>query len=217
VIRSYVQVDQESLSPQEIAGCVPWSAVLSDTGIDPGHHGRTYCGVHHGDNLTSFAYNEGTGRAHCFACDWSGDKIAFLRTVLRCDFKTALARLATIAGISLGTYRQPSREKLVHAHAHRTALAAARQAYASWQRRQLVKSTDRYRELIAESEIAEAAYRQLCRMPHLYSDAEAQYWIERLAAIYDELAPLEWDLDIITYSEYEEARFNWWQKEPTHE
>jgi hypothetical protein len=119
--------------------------------------------------------------------------------------------------MSLDGYQPPSHQKLIHAHAHRVALAVAQQAYNFWQRQQLVDLTDRYRDLTVECEIAEAAYRQLCRCPHLYSEAETQYGVERLSTIYHQLAPLAWKLDVLTYRENEEERFMRWREEANHE
>jgi len=73
--------------------------------------------------------------------------------------------------------------------------------------------TDEYRELSAECEVAETAYRLLHRRPDLFSEEEARQWDAKLAALYDRLAPLEWDLDVLTYQKHEEGRFLWWRKE----
>jgi hypothetical protein len=208
---------QQAPSPREIAALVPWGRVLHEVGAKSGRYGRAFCLLHGGDNPTSFTYSDLTGRARCFACGWSGDKLAFLEAALRCDFRTALSRLAAIAGISLNSYRPPSRRELIHAHAHRIALAAAQEAYNFWQGRKLVELTDYYRDLIIDREIAEAAYRQIYRRPDHYSEREAQWWIARLAAIYNEFALLEWKLDIITFSDKKQTRFNWWREEANRE
>src|SRR5437879_2147535 len=124
----------------EIARLVPWSRVLEDVGAEPGR-GRTSCLIHRGANPSSFSYSESTGKAHCYGCGWHGDRVDFLQVALGLDFKTALARLASMAGVNLSNLRKPSNLELARAKAHRTTLAAAKQAYGQWLRRRLVALT----------------------------------------------------------------------------
>jgi len=145
------------------------------------------------------------GRGWCRQCGWKGDSIQLIRDRDRCSFREAKQALGL--NCSLPSARQ--RRKVT---AHSAALVDARQAYNDWQREQLVTLTDEYRELIAECEIAEIAYRATERCPQLYGDADRSFWTGRLAAIYDRRAALEHGLDILTYRVHEAGRFAWWQE-----
>ncbi len=199
--------------PREVAALVPWSRILEETGVDPGRRGRTYCPIHKGDNPHAFIFDGGNSRAHCFACGWHGDKLDFLQTVLGVDFKTALSRIAELAGVRLDN-RKLDPAELRRIRAHRVALDLARNAYGSWQRHKfhdLVKF--KFQELLPEIEAAEIAYRALCRKPGLYSFAEQSSWIRHLGALYDQQAQIENDLDILVYREHEKTRMGWWREE----
>jgi hypothetical protein len=204
------------VTAREIAALVPWFRVLEEAGIAAGRGGRTRCPVHGGDNPTSFSYGKESVTARCFACGWRGDKLAFLQAALGIGFKAALARLAEIAGIQLSDRRKPSKGEQQHARAHREALATARDAYRAWERRRFIELTDTYRNLITDYDEAAMVYGLLERRPHLFSETEARWWAARLAALYHRLAPLEWDLDVLTYHKHEEERFGWWQAETTN-
>ena len=134
---------------REVATLVSWPRVLEEAGADPGRGGRTRCHLHGGDNPSSFSYDETIGRAHCFACEWSGDKIAFLQATLGLDFSTALARLAEMAGVRL-SFHKPDRAELARAKAHRNALEAARNAYETWAYLRLQSAADEHQELLAD-------------------------------------------------------------------
>ena len=213
MVHSKTQTDRRLPSPREIADLVLWEQILQEVGANSGRRGRTSCILHGGNNPTCFAYNERTGRSHCFACDWSGDKIEFFRAALGCDFRTVLARLAALAGISFDGCRPPSRQELIRAKARRTALNAARDAYYSWGLQLLIELTDQYRLLSTEQEIAAIAYRSTHRRPDLYTAGEQFFWTHRLAFLYNRLVVLEHDLDVLTYRSQEAERFSWWRQE----
>lgn len=201
------------MTPREISDSVLWPRVLEEIGVDPGRGGRTYCVVHRGNNANAFSYRENTGRAHCFSCGWDGDKIAFLQEVSGSDFKSALSRLAAIAGITLDAYRKPSRADLAHARAHRAALQAAQEAYHIWERQQLIKATDEYRALTAERFKVEKKYRSVMRNAAIVSERILQATEQELAAIYNRIDPLEWDLELFTLNEHQAVRLQWWKEE----
>jgi len=133
------------------------------------------------------------GVFHCFGCGSGG----------------GVKRFAELVGEPWGDTHSESRT----AKAHRLALTAARDQYNRWQQERLVALTDRYRELLAECEIAGVGYRATRRRPDLFTEGEARHWETRLAATYDQLAPLEQDLDTLTYNRHEEERFHWWRQE----
>ena len=147
----------------------------------------------HPDKNPSFSVELDKGVFHCFGCSASGGVRDF----------------AYLLGEEWGS---PRRETPV-SRAQHIALQVARDAYEAWSRHKLIELTDEHRELLAERDIAEIAYRAIHRCPALYKEEEARWWIAKLAAIYDRLAPLDRDLDIHTYSEYEKTRFRWWQEE----
>src|SRR5262245_13752103 len=153
------------------------------TGLCPFHQERT----------PSFSVHLEKGVWHCFGCDQSG----------------GVKRFAELVGAPWASTRTESHA----ARAHRAALAAARDAYNRWQRAQLIVLTDEYRSLVTECEVAGIGYRAVHRCPNLYSDADCSYWTLRLSTLYDRLAVLEHDLDVLTYSKWEPGRFNWWQTE----
>ena len=202
------------MTPREIAALVPWSRVLEEAGVDPGHRNRTRCAIRNGNNASAFVYNEDRGTAHCFSCSWHGDKIDFLQAVEGVDFKTALARLAEIAGVQLNKYRKPDSTELRHARADRAALDAARDSFKIWQRQKFNQLVDfKFQELLPAIEIGEIAYRSLCRAPDFYPLAEQKYWISKLGELYDQIAKVELSFDYLILREYESERLGWWKRE----
>lgn len=196
--------------PREIASLVSWSRVVEEVGVAPSRNRRTRCLVHDGDNPHTFIFDDESGRAHCFSCGFHGDKIDFLKKVLGVDFKTALARLAEMAGVRLDNCK-PNPRELRRAQAHRAALNAARNAYSQWRRHKFNQLVEiKFNRLLLGLQAAEAAYRALCRRSGLYSTSDAHFWIGRLGALYNKQAQLENDLDILFYRENEEACFQWY-------
>jgi hypothetical protein len=145
------------------------------------------------------------GRGWCRQCGWKGDSIQLLRDRDRLSFVEAKRALGL--DCSMPSLRQRHRVT-----AHRHALAAAKQAYADWQRKQLIALTDEYRSLNDRLEVATIAYRATQRRPDLYSDRESSSWAHELAVIYHQLPALEHGLDILTYRIHEAGRFAWWQE-----
>lgn len=202
------------MTPREIQSLVSWLRVLQEVGVDPGHHGRTCCPIRGGDNPQAFVYKDDKGRAHCFSCGFHGDKLDFLQTVLAVDFRTALTRLAAIAGVNLEDFCKLNSRELERARAHRAALNAARDSYRAWQRQKFNDLVEfKFQELRLEIEAAEIAYRSFYRRPGLYTFAEQIFWTARLGQLYDRQSQLENDLDILVYRANEKARFQWWRQE----
>lgn len=202
------------MSSHEIKALVPWALLLDKIGIDSGQRGRTRCLVHNGDNPASLSYDEKTGRAYCFSCNWHGDKIDFLQKVLAVDFKTALARLASIAGVQLDNYKQPSSAELRRIRAHRVALNSALNAYRGWQRQKFNELIAvKFHDMLPDLQAAEIAVRAIHRRPDLYSKAEQRFWSGQLSRLYDLHAKVEFQLDILSLRAEEESRFWWWRQE----
>ncbi len=151
----------------------------------------------HKEKTPSLSIDLKKGVFHCFGCGFAG----------------GVKRFAELVGEPWGGAHSESRA----AKAHCAALAVARDSYNRWQRERLIALTDEFRELTAEREVAEIALRLLHRQPDLFSEEEARQWEAKLAAIYNRLAPLEWNLDILTYREHEAERFRWYQEEAGHE
>jgi len=63
--------------------------------------------------------------------------------------------------------------------------------YENWTRKKLILLTDAYRDLAADCEVAEIAFRLLSRRPDLFSETEAREVEQRLAVIYDTVVLLE--------------------------
>jgi hypothetical protein len=76
--------------------------VLAAAGYDvPTRSGRTCCPLHGGQNATAFAVNE--RRYHCFGCGAGGDAFELVQQLYRCDFRAAVAHVALLAGVEVGT------------------------------------------------------------------------------------------------------------------
>lgn len=139
----------------------------------------------------------------CRQCNKGGDLIQFLRDVRGLSFRDA----AKLAGKALPESDRDrlAREKAVKAH-----LLAS---YYTWSHRTFVEQTDLYRELSAELEVAQIAYRALRRCPDLYTQAEKDFWEQQLADLYDVLPQVELDCDLLTYDRYQQDRLAWWRRE----
>ena len=149
------------------------------------------------------------GRYWCRQCGRRGDALQYLRDFHGLTFAEAKRAL----GLDTAP---PSRAETKRRRTHRVALAAARAAYRSWERRRLIALTDQYRELSTGREVAEIAYRAISRRPDLYSEQERR-WVVTLATVYDRLAVLEHELGILTYRQHEAGRFAWWLEEVERE
>lgn len=146
------------------------------------------------------------GRYWCRQCRRKGDAIQYLR-----DFR-GLSFIEAKQALGLNT-RPLGRGEAARCQAHQIALAAAREAYKTWQREKFRLLLEERDQLRAESEIAATAYRLLCRRSGLLGESEAQDWQGKLANIYDRLAFIEYELDLLTYREYEIDRATWWRQE----
>jgi hypothetical protein len=144
------------------------------------------------------------GRGWCRQCNWKGDSIQLLRDRDGLSFRDAVAQL--------GCEEMPS-PAVRSDTAKARALATVTQQYLDWQKKKLRDLCEQYTDLQAEKEFAEVATRQLLRCPDLYTEAERQCWTTMLTSTYDLLAVCETDLDVMTFDEYEAARFGWWREE----
>jgi hypothetical protein len=90
---AYRHVDLDDLRER-----VSVAAVLRAAGIEAERErGRIQCPLHNGSNPTSFSYTEAT--YHCFAGCAGGDIYTLAQRLHRCDFPSALARVAQLAGL----------------------------------------------------------------------------------------------------------------------
>jgi hypothetical protein len=153
----------------------------------------TGCCPFHPDRSPSFSADLEKCVWYCFPCGRGGGVKAF----------------AEAAGETWNSPRDKSRAE----RAHQAALAAAKQAYADWQRKWLIELTDEYRALVDERDIVETAYRASHRRFDLYSEEERAAWTCRLSEIYDRLAILEHDIDVLTFKRWEAERLRWWREE----
>lgn len=92
--------------------------VLAAEVVDLKRSGRTFrgpCPWHGGSNPTSLVIWPSSGRWRCWSCGMGGDVLAWIMVAHRCDFTTALRRLADRAGIPW-PQRPPIRRggKVVH-------------------------------------------------------------------------------------------------------
>jgi hypothetical protein len=188
----------DQLSPSEIAQRVSWTAILSYCGAEVGRFNRTRCLVHQGDSLTSFAFDEEKGVAHCHACQWGGDKISFIKAVHGLDFRGALQTLARLAGVPLQRRRGPPRPPDPE--------LTRRQRYQSWQQQRLNELLEEKRAAELEREIISTAWGAIHRAPHLYSDNEFNYWRDRAAAFHNRAAEREYQIDLLKSAEKETQR-----------
>jgi len=144
-----------------------------------------------------------SGRGYCRKCNWCGDSLAFVMDRDRFSFRQAQRQLG------LDTRTSPSFKR--KAAIHSFALAAAKRSYLEWERDVFRALLDQYQELNGECDIAEVAYRAIHRVPELYTLQERRYWTHRLAELYDRIAIVEHDLDLLTYTTNELARLAWWR------
>ncbi len=86
---------------QDIAALVSMPRLLRELGfrVNERSH-RCNCLLHGGKNAQAFSWRE-DGRWFCFSCCCGGDKFTLIEETRQCDFKTALAFLAALAGVSL--------------------------------------------------------------------------------------------------------------------
>lgn len=151
--------------------------------------GMVLC-IFHSEKTPSLSIDLEKGVFHCFGCGVGG----------------GVKKFAELVG-------EPWAVPSHHATLHSLALEKARQAYHDWQRCQLVELTDEYRDLDAEIDIAAIAFRALHRAPHLYTEDEHQYWVRRLATLYNRRPGLAHDLDVLTFEKYQDERCAWWREE----
>jgi len=201
------------MSPREIAEQVSWAILLEEVGVDPGRRGRTYCAIHKGHNGTTFLYNEGARYAHCFNCNWNGDKLAFLQAVLAIDFKTALVHLARIGGVQLGDYRRPTKQEQRHLQASRTALAATRDAYEQWCHKRWRLLCQWNEKLLAEKSDADLVLHLAQKDQGSLPAEEITKWEKQKQIAESGLECLAWELDIFHYRQYAALRFKMWEWE----
>jgi hypothetical protein len=67
-----------------------WESILTRIGERPPRRRRARCPIHGGDSPFSLALDEDKGLFHCHVCHAGGDKLAFIRQYLKCDFAGAL-------------------------------------------------------------------------------------------------------------------------------
>jgi DNA primase len=153
----------------------------------------------HQEKTPSLSIDLEKGVFHCFGCGVGGGVKKFAELV------GELWRHSRVS---------PKRRRL--ATVYNFALAKAKRAYEEWQRQELINLTDQYRLLSDELEVTTIAYRAIHRQPNLYTTEEQFFWTRRLASLYDRLATLEHDLDLLTYAVHEAGRFAWWREEVSH-
>jgi len=154
----------------------------------------TGCAPCHDDRHPSFSADLDKCCWYCFACGRGG----------------GIKDLAALVGEPWDSaFHQESRT----AKAHRFALAVGREEYDRRQRRQMIARTDEFRDLSAELEVAEIAYRAIYSNPGLLSREDQLFWISRLGELHATLAPLEHKLNILTFRQYDAERFTWWREE----
>jgi len=181
------------VTPREVAALAPWCRILEGDGADPGRSGRTCCPVHGGDNPSSFSYNETIGKAYCFACGWSGDKIAFLQAALGLDFKAALARLAELAGVELNSYRKTNIAEPARRRAEAEAQAVLKHRQEEWEKELLAAHREAHEQAVEAADILELFWKhpELAKeMSELLNFVERQY-----SQAVDQLAVLGAKLD----------------------
>jgi hypothetical protein len=165
-----------------------------------GDKGMGLCPLHP-DKHPSFSVDIARGLWHCFACVRGGGVKALAESL-----GESWEPLP-----SLTSYRP--RPKIHRQRIDHDAFSTDRVAYEDWCRETFIALTDQYRELCAEREVLEIAYRYAHRHQGEVTPAEFSYWSHRLATVYDALPALEHSLDILTEREHQEARMQWWLEE----
>lgn len=66
----------------------------------------------HDEHTPSFHVTPGTGRAHCFGCQWDGDVFAYLQAAEKLSFPEAVRKVAALTGIALDNLPAPEAERL---------------------------------------------------------------------------------------------------------
>lgn len=122
--RSGGRVDTDALR-----ALVPVAMALREHGADVrGERGRCACPIHGGDNPHSFSYDR--TRWHCYACGAGGDVYGLVMALRRCDFRTALAGVAELAGVRVDGLPRIERTEI----ARRDQLTRRRAAMDRWHR-----------------------------------------------------------------------------------
>lgn len=139
-------------------------------------------------------------RYWCRQCHQQGDAIQFLRDVRGLSFREA----AALVGKELSetdTARQ-ARERAVKER--------LLDDYWRWFHRTYAATCAAFRALAVELDVAAIGYTATVRCPTLYPDAEKDYWEQRLGHLYDTLASVEYDCDVLTYDQHLAKRLAWW-------
>lgn len=146
------------------------------------------CCPFHKDRKPSFSADLAKGVFYCFSCGAGGGVRDFAQRVGE-DWTSA----------------PETRQQ----HAHRVALAAAKENYQSWEHRT-------FNRLLDERKQTEAAQKPLIS---LYKKIEGfgnefpAWLIKKISSNYDQLARIELKLDYLTLREYEKVRLRWWEEE----
>lgn len=138
-----------------------------------------------------------TGRYWCRQCNRSGDAIQFLRDFRGFSFQDAAQMVgkALPACQSTDTDRkQQAREAVLH-------------RFYAWKHDHLRQLTN----IIEQLDIAETAYRSICRAPHVWPEDEQRYWIARLGQLYLDYDLTVYESDVIVNDP--RAAWDWWREE----
>lgn len=153
----------------------------------------------HQEKTPSFSANLEKCVFYCFGCGEQG----------------GVRRFAELTGEPWTTSQQICASKVL---AHRRALQAAQNAFHEWERRRFKELVDfKFNEFLPDIEAAELAIRMIHRCPDSLTFEERRYWNKRLGDLYTKRDSLEWDLNLLTFRQYELARTRWWKEETEKE
>jgi len=148
----------------------------------------------HEDKTPSFSLNEAKGLWHCFSCQQGGDLVSYLVTVRGLPMREALVR----AGKAFATRLTAADSRM------REAKNTLVFNYYTWWHSYL----KHWNRLLEELNIAETAYRILCRNPDAFTDEQHTYWETQLSQLY-----AKYDGRIQDIAETEAERFARWKEE----
>lgn len=148
----------------------------------------------------------GKGRYWCRGCGRSGDAIQYLRDFYGLSFTEARRAL----GMDI---KYLTSEEIRQKRAHHKALETARSAFETWSYWKLQKLADEHIQLLVDLGVVESAYRLLYYQQEPQNDGEQEFFETELIRVYDRLPVLKYQLDLLTFKENEDQRFEWWQEE----
>jgi hypothetical protein len=101
VLRWWRQIGATTVKARDVVDLVPMALLLDSLGFVINERlRRCACFLHGGANPNAFAWTD-AGLWRCFSCGRGGNRIALVRAARNCSYQSAIAFLATLAGVSL--------------------------------------------------------------------------------------------------------------------